>query len=213
MSTLPIIFQNPKDLDIFAYKFLVEFILKSLENDVNLCLSLKYTNTQSPTNAYTPALLYCFSVIDLLGSLVAGNARGRKTTNNSRNYMTKYMNYSKENSILLQNMYRHKIVHLAMPKIAIVNEGKLISWKFHDENPNNHLKIDYNDKGDISIFGNGKIHYDGKLILNIQEFKKDIKNSVTSKNGYLESLKITNELRYNFVNAINQIYDPILINE
>ncbi len=31
MSTLPIIFSNEKDLDDFAYKFLVEYILESLE--------------------------------------------------------------------------------------------------------------------------------------------------------------------------------------
>ena len=211
MSTLPIIFSNEKDLDDFAYKFLVEYILESLENDVTLCLSLPYANTKSPTNAYIPALFYCFSVIDLLGSLLAGNARSGSTTTNSKNYMTKYIGYKEEKVILLQKMYRHKIVHLAMPKIAVLYQKKLLSWKLHDTNSRKHLTIDWKDINDIPLFGYGNIHCDGKYILNIKKFKNDIKKSITKRSGYLQHLKNNTDLRYKFVNAINQIYDPIIV--
>jgi hypothetical protein len=109
-----------------AKQIIVGSILKSLENDVNLCLSLPFNKTDAPTNAYSPATIYCFSVIDLLGSLYAGNARGGDNTQNARRYMKKFMKYSPDDALLLQRIYRHKLVHLAMPKAVILHKGQLI---------------------------------------------------------------------------------------
>jgi hypothetical protein len=64
----------------FAEKFLIDDRLKSLEYDVNRCLVNDSNNYYSPI----PALMYCFSMIDLLGALYAGNAKGGDTTTNSK---------------------------------------------------------------------------------------------------------------------------------
>jgi hypothetical protein len=58
--------------------------------------------TESAGYARFPAIMYCFSIIDLLGSLYAGNARSGKTTDNSAKYMEKYLNHPKDKTQLLQ---------------------------------------------------------------------------------------------------------------
>jgi len=50
------------------------------------------------------------------------------------------MKYNSDDVELILKMYRHKIVHLAMPKPIIEHNRKYLSWKLHDENSNNHLK-------------------------------------------------------------------------
>jgi len=209
MSTLPVVFANTSDIYNCAYQMLHDYILPSLENDVNVCLQYNFNNVNPPTNAYIPALLYCFSVIDLLGSIVYGHARSKKTSENSIKYMQNYMGYNPDDANFIQKMYRHKMVHLAMPKAAMLDKGKIISWKLHDTT--NHCYLDSKDQGEIDLFGFGKIYFNGKYILNIQKFREDISNSViTPKNGYLEKLKNDVNLQYNFVLAFNQIYDPIV---
>ena len=66
-------------------KFSREFVtncINSLEKDVKYCLMETNSSIQY---APFPALLYCFSTIDLLGSLLEGDAsRKSHTTNNSK---------------------------------------------------------------------------------------------------------------------------------
>jgi len=81
---VPIVFKDDMELMHFAHKFIVKDRLNSLENDVNLCL-LTSAKKEEPEYAPAsfPALLYCFSIVDLLGSLYAGDARHRKKRQNT----------------------------------------------------------------------------------------------------------------------------------
>lgn len=90
--------------------------LSSLDNDVKRCLPADVDKKEAPCYAPFPALLYCFSVIDLLGALYAGHARSSKTVDNSKKYMNDLMKYGKDQFNILQKMFRHKMVHLAQPK-------------------------------------------------------------------------------------------------
>jgi len=65
----------------FAEEFIVKDRLASLENDVNCYLPT--AKIEAAEYAPFPALLYCFSIMDLLGSLYAGNARSGITTDNA----------------------------------------------------------------------------------------------------------------------------------
>jgi hypothetical protein len=91
---IPIVFEDDIDLMHFAEEFIVKDRLTSLENDVNRCLPS--AKIEAAAYAPFPALMYCFSIVDLLGSLYAGNARSGNTTDNAARYMEKYLNYSKE---------------------------------------------------------------------------------------------------------------------
>src|SRR4029450_1635370 len=65
-----------------------------------------------------PALLHCFATIDLFGALYAGDARSRDTTKKAAKYMREVMRYTEEQIVLLQNQWRHKLVHLAQPQMV-----------------------------------------------------------------------------------------------
>jgi hypothetical protein len=77
-------FANPQDLLEHAKHF-IDRRMSSLKNDVNHCVKIE------PCAPY-PALIYCFSNIDLLGALYAGKAgKNANTTQQSKNYMKHFM--------------------------------------------------------------------------------------------------------------------------
>jgi hypothetical protein len=91
MSTLPIVFKDEQQILTFAEEFIVKDRLASLQNDVNRCIPSRDAKIEDTCYAPFPALMYCFSLLDLLGSLMAGTARSGNTTDNARRYMEKYL--------------------------------------------------------------------------------------------------------------------------
>lgn len=79
-------------LKIYAKRLLTDKI-KSLENDVNKCLS-ESKNKELQSAVFT-ALLACFSSLDFLAAIYTGNARaGSSTTKQVKEFIEKYFNYS-----------------------------------------------------------------------------------------------------------------------
>jgi hypothetical protein len=200
---IPIVFEDDMDLMHFADEFIFKDRLNSLENDVNRCLPT--AKTEAAEYAPFPALLYCFSIMDLLGSLYAGNARSGKTAENAQKYMEKYLKYPNDKVYLLLKMYRHKIVHLSPPKGAILYKKQIIAWKHDERDTSRHLTIERTPCY-VDIPG-GKICCDAQFIISIVKLKNDIKNSV---DVYMEDLRNNTDLQSNFVTAINQIFDPVI---
>ena len=194
-------FVEQRELIRFAKNFIEERI-DSLEKDVHHCL-------QEPFAPF-PALLYCFSTIDLLGALCAGNAtRKAPTTCQSADYMQRFMNYTEEQSRLLQDLFRHKIVHLAQPKAVIEDDSRLICWHYWHESREHHLKLVRLPQGSkVQITASWEISCDYEFNISISHLVKDIRDSVESPNGYLASLEKAPDLQDRFEKAIAQIYDP-----
>jgi hypothetical protein len=208
---IPIVFEDDIDLMHFAEEFIVKDRLTSLENDVNRCLPTPSAKIETAVYAPFPALMYCFSILDLLGSLHAGNARSGNTTDNAARYMEKYLNYPKDKLRLLQKIYRHKIVHLSQPKFAMLYDKQIIAWKHEEGVASRHLTIDPTP-GYVNIpGGSGKIYCNAQYIISIVTLKDDIKNSVVrSPGGYMQDLRNNTDLQGKFVTAINQIFDPVI---
>src|SRR5712691_8636975 len=142
MSSFSITFKDKAELMSFATRFIVDDRLNSLENDVYRCVPIAEDKIERTCYAPFPALLYCFSIIDLLGAVYAGNARSGNSTIKSEDYMKDFLKYPLDKLRLLQKIYRHKIVHLSQPKSAMEYNNQIIAWK-HDENdPSKHLTID-----------------------------------------------------------------------
>ncbi len=80
-----------------------------------------------------------------LGSLYAGDAsRNTDTVNNSKNYGQHFMNYIEEQSHLIIQIFRHKLVHLAQPNFVYQDKSKSrrVTWScFHDDREK-HLRIE-----------------------------------------------------------------------
>jgi hypothetical protein len=101
MYAFQIVFTDDKDLMNFAKQFIDER-LSSLDNYVKRCLPTDVDRKEGLCYAPFPALLYCFSVIDLLGALYAGHARSSRTIVNSKKYMKDLMSYKEDQIDILQ---------------------------------------------------------------------------------------------------------------
>lgn len=197
-------FSEQKELIQFARKFIVEDRIRSLENDVRLCISENVPHQPAPF----ASLLYCFSVIDLLGALLAGNAKPGSTVEQARKYMQRFMNYTEEQAKLLQEIFRHKLVHLAQPRPIMENKSRLISWKEWHNNREKHLTLEpLGRKQTISVTSNLSVECDHLFHVGIGNLVEDIRLSVEKPNGYLHLLETLARLQDKFEKLLSQIYD------
>lgn len=199
------LFENPAHLVDTATGLLVDR-LNALEKDVNHCLTDPF--------APLPALAYCFSTIDLLGALYKGEAsNSARTTSNSRSYMVGMMQYTIDQASVLQKIFRHKIIHLAMPKAVIEYQGMLIGWKYYHQSRKEHLKLTKfpttqhfaidTRQGPILT-----LDYDYEFSIGIKNLQEDIANSVVGRPGYFDALSSSTTLQTNFEKALKEMYDP-----
>lgn len=162
--------------------------IKSLENDAAVCLQ----NPPPLQPAPFPALLFCFSVIDLLGALYSGDAsKNAKTAEQSAKYMRDFMNYTDDQVTLIQRGFRHKLVHLADPCPRLLHNGSTYLWAiFHDERKL-HLHDQKQDENSR------------RFVISIWSLVEDIKKSTEC---YLERLKSDETLRQKFHAAHQTIF-------
>jgi hypothetical protein len=206
-------FKDSKSLVDYAYRFIIEERLTSLQKDVKACLE---------SDCAFPALLYCFSAIDLLGALNSGYAmESSKTKENFKGYVTRFMRngstvsrerYSTLQVDLLQGIFRHKIVHLAQPKLVVKKDSMLIAWRYEYPNTSNHLaleRIGY-EKKVRHILTPKNLFYDHVFVISITQLMYDIIDSVIRPNGYYSKLQSNYKgLQDNFDQAIEQLYNVL----
>jgi hypothetical protein len=206
-------FKDSKSLVDYAYRFIIEERLTSLQKDVKACLE---------SDCAFPALLYCFSTIDLLGALNSGYAmESSKTKENFKGYVTRFMRngstvsrerYSTLQVDLLQGIFRHKIVHLAQPKLVVKKDSMLIAWRYEYPNTSNHLaleRIGY-EKKVRHILTPKNLFYDHVFVISITQLMYDIIDSVIRPNGYYSKLQSNYKgLQDNFDQAIEQLYNVL----
>jgi len=118
------------------------------------------------------------------------------------------MNYTTEQAELLQDLFRHKLVHLAQPKPVINDGSRCISWSLHHENPEKHLQLErLTEKEKITVTSMLTIECDHVFHIGVLDLVKDIRASVEKPTGYLASLEISADLQNRFERAIFEIYD------
>ena len=177
----------------------------SLQGDVDRCLE-----NQAPF----PALLYCFSIVDLLGALVAGNAESNApTSQRAKAYMTDFMRYTEDQVRLLQKQFRHKIVHLALPKPIIEDQPRLVAWTIYHDEKDKHLKLETAPPGarmEVGSPGGPKweIPYTHVFNVSVLTFATDIKDSATGIEGYLNALQGEASLQDNARKVLTEIFEP-----
>lgn len=176
--------------------------LRALEKDVDHCLTAPY--------APLPAIAYCFSTVDLLGALYKGDAsRHANTTGQSYAYMVDFMKYTTDQATLLQKIFRHKVVHLAVSFPVIEYKSMMIGWKYFHHNPAKHLKLNkFPSTRVLKVTPSLNLNYDYEFVLGIKDFQEDIVNSVVSSGGYVTAVKSSTALQRNFETAVTQMYDP-----
>jgi hypothetical protein len=202
-------FPERNELKRFARKFVRERI-SSLKKDVNHCLNSPY--------APFPAILYCFSTIDLMGALYAGKAvsidpqtqQRVPLTANSKEYMKKFMNYTTEQCNFLMDLYRHKLVHLAQPRPVIRDsDNRVVSWQYYHDNAEKHLLLeDAPQDSKIQVKSGTSITVNKIFNIGIQQLCADIEDSVEGHSGYIDKLEDV-VIQDKFEDALKQIYDSL----
>lgn len=193
-------FEDDEELFRFVEDFVVRDKLPSLEKDVNHCLSIPY--------APFPAILYCFSIIDLLASMYCGQTKGR-TADNAATYMKDMMHYTEDQCTLLQQVFRHKMVHLAGPRTAYNYDNKILTWHYRHESPEKHLRIEaVPPKGYVQPTSKIKQDITHVFWISIKQLAEDIKQSFHGSNCYYERLKTDQALKNNLDNAVYEIFSP-----
>ncbi len=183
--------------------------LWSLENDVRRCLfEILADMPEHIQPAPFPALLYCFSTVELLGALLAGDASDHApTSQQTKEYMTRFMGYTEQQAEILVHLYRHKLAHLAQPAPFIEMDSKHISWHVYHSNRAQHLTLEKLAKPEeVALTASVSIHFDYIFHLGIIEFMSDIRESVYKNGGYHGSLDKSHDLQKNCDSAIADIY-------
>lgn len=156
-----------------------------------------------------------------MGALYTGHAtEGSHTKGNFKRYMCLFMKngsqkddekYSSEHADLIQAIFRHKIVHLAQPKLVVNNKNRLISWRYEYPETLNHLKIEDTGRKKITDIATPyDIFYDHVFVISITQLVHDIVDSILRlPDGYFAKLKTDyKSMQVNFDHAIGQIYSP-----
>lgn len=198
-------FADQDDLLRFARDFLKDRT-ESLERDVRVCIA------DGATAAF-PAILYAFATIDLLGALFGGDAESKRgMALRAKRYMRRFMGYSERQCAYLMEMFRHKIVHLALPAPVVREEGSNLttSWSYsHDGDRQDHLKLMKLGIPHTRILRYTKtlsFTVDQRFQVNINTLVEDIVKSVHAPGNYLESLASDAQLQRRFAKAVAQIF-------
>jgi hypothetical protein len=179
---------------------LVHERISALERDATVCL------TNKPYAPF-PAILYCFSTIDLLGALAAGDARSKRpSTEQSKDFMQHFMGYSEEQARLLQKVFRHKLVHLASPKPAIRDGNRRVAFGYSHGRLSEHLAIrKLPHPVEIGITPQFTVEADHAFNIGMAQFVDDI---ARGGREYLQRLRTDSTLRGKFQRAFLQLYHP-----
>lgn len=200
-------FANDQEIIDFAECFL-KGRLASLENDIKRCLfEEKALEGKIGQPAPFPALLYCFAIIDLLSALNAGETKfdpgdhARAT----KGYMTKFMLYKDHEVNFIQDVFRHRLVHVSEPSFTFPDGKKRFSWKHDEEQRKRALVIDRDNSGMFKICGKDVPH-DGVLTISIYKLKDDILDSVSRPHdGFLARIGAEKDQRDRFKDAMLEI--------
>lgn len=194
-------FADTDELIQFARTFLRDRT-ESLQRDVLAC-------THGATAAF-PAILYCFSTIDLLGALLGGDAKSsRGVADRAKAYARRFMHYSEDQCSLLWGVFRHKIVHLAQPNPVKEFKGQKTTWGYWHDDSAHHLKlVPLVPPIHASVTSGLSFEAEQRFEISIRRLVADVFDSVHAPGGYLHTLGSDKDLQDNFKKAVTQIYEP-----
>jgi len=184
--------------DFVITEKIIENKMKSLRSDYTICL-----NGNEKEKAMYPIILYCFSIIDILGTYYTGNACREANTENLEKFLEKYLKYKPHEIKIITELFRHKIVHLSSAKPRYRRDnGKYITWKITWNGCCNRKIV--NKSGNITD-DFGKIYkIDQIFTFSIQSLIKEIEEA---SHRYLSDLKKDPQLQAQFYQAHQKIWE------
>ncbi len=194
-------------------KIFVERRLWGFEKDIAICL----TPDKNKSHAYMPALMACFSLLDLFSGLYAG-----KTSSHSHEQLIKYMRAfalpNRYDDDLLKVAYvafRHKLAHLSHPYFVLntkkdprlnkIKKQMLLTWTISEKahNPPIWLKSYRRPMITKKHPTPWKIIYDHRIHISIRTLADD---AMATAQEYLKALNQCAKLKEKFRNCMCDFY-------
>ena len=123
--------------------------------------------------------------------------------------MQQFMNYKTDQAKLLQDLFRHKLVHLAQPTAVVSFQGKFASRHYRHDDASHHLKLVTLPAPRMVAVASGlTLTVEQEFEVSIGHLVNDVRDSARRPGGYLARLKTDATLRVSFEMAISQIYGP-----
>jgi len=118
--------------------------------------------------------------------------------------MTFYMDYTEQQAMLVQEVFRHKLVHLAQPHPVTSYGGMKIAWmELNNSDRSSHLVLEPLPPGTKAMVAvRGQVECSHRFTVSIPDLKDDIRNSVLRPSGYLEDLRAKPNLQDKFEKGI-----------
>ena len=157
-----------------------------------------------------PALLHCFATIDFLGALYVGETGRGATSKRAATYMREVMRYTDEQIVLLQEQWRHKLVHLAQPQMVVHYGGRCIAWEYARGHHRRHLQVYPKRTRPYHWFGYLGTRWaaDHAFCVSIEMLADEIAASaVDGAESYLGRLEREADLQVRFGRAAEQLHD------
>jgi hypothetical protein len=123
--------------------------------------------------------------------------------------------YTEYQICLLQEIYRHKIVHIAQPRPLIEINNNKITWRYDDEDLSKHLRVETAPIPQLitAFLTPYSMYFDQIFVISILKLAQDVEDSVTRPNdGYWDMFSNNqtvdgSTLQDNFRCAISDMYD------
>ena len=166
--------------------------INSLQNDAMRA----FVDIDKIAPAPFPIAMYAFATIDYFSSFWRGWNQnlpsGEDQTKRMVDFLEEFLKYPKKESSIAINIWRHKLMHTAEPRILKDNADSQYGWLIGPRVGNHWELQEYSS------------HY---FILNVGVFNliDDLKEGVFGNNGYFKKLKSSSDLQENWKKMISEI--------
>ncbi len=166
----------------------------SLLKDVRHSVLYEYSSPDWPTPI--PALLYCFSVVNLLSSFCSGSLSPSSEVIYA--YFEEFLHYDATQIELLEYIYKYKLFHPNQSRFLFHKYGMDFYWEWVDNDRSRHLRTqDHLGSGPMVKW----------FTISILSFAEDIEASVFQKDNYLHELFVNPTLKQNAWKVLQQFID------
>lgn len=171
------------DEEILKAKNLFRERIESLKSDFKICRQ----------GAFFPIVMYAFATIDYFSSFWAGwnkkRDRDQNQTQRIADFMKKYLDYPEKSSKIAIEIFRHKLMHTAEPRLITWEEGKeKYYWEIDLDFKSEHFLLQKvaDDPNNLEY-----IHY--KFLISVSYLIFAIETAVFGPCGYFYDLLANKE--------------------
>ena len=177
--------------------------IDSLELDTKRCF-WDIKDPDAPGYAFFPPVMYAFATIDYFSSYWAGwnkSGKGKNQTDRMIDFMNTYLLYPRKNSQIAIDIWRHKLMHTAEPRILRNAENdEVYGWKIGKDLQHHMILLE------IDVPNKFILEFDPLALV------RDLREGVFGPKGYFQELQTSDDLQKKYCQCFEEMnsYDITL---